>query len=186
MIVVPPLVGALPPKSWVTVGALTYVNSSAGTMAEVPAAVVTVMSTVPVPGGDASMTILPAVFERNGGGSRSEVDRSGRSQIRAGDRHLGAAGRQPRRGRDRGDRRDSCCGGGRHPDEGQRHPEGAQAQSQRERPLYETHRTHNQRVQPTLGHRTPPLGLSASRLHPSATSPGAEIAFARPPHPPAR
>ena len=50
MIVVPPLVGALPPKSWVTVGALTYVNSSAGTMAEVPAAVVTVMSTVPSPG----------------------------------------------------------------------------------------------------------------------------------------
>ena len=41
-------------------------NSSAGTMAEVPDAVVTVMSTVPYPGeargeaGDESMTILPA------------------------------------------------------------------------------------------------------------------------------
>ena len=156
-------------------------------MAEVPAAVVTVMSTVPVPGraGDASMMILPAVFDEMVAAAVPKSTAVAEVRFVPVIVTLVPPAGSPDEGAIEVIVGDSCCGGGRHPDEGQRHPEGAQAQSQRERPLYETHRTHNQRVQPTLGHRTPPLGLSASRLHPSATSPGAKpLSRDRPTPPP--
>ena len=80
----------------------------------------------------------------------------------------------PVSGRDRGDGRHPGGGRRRLPDDGQRHPEGADAQRQCEHPLCETQRTHNQRVQPVLGHRTSPPGPFGPQISPVANkSPGA-------------
>ena len=47
-----------------------------------------------------------------------------------------------------------------------RNAEGADAQRQCEHPLCETQRTHNQRVQPVLGHRTSPPGPFGPQISP--------------------
>ena len=65
-------------------------------MADVPPAVVTVTSTVPVPAGLIGRDLRALTTRDTRRRRRAEVDRRGTGEAGAGDRHQGAAGRADR------------------------------------------------------------------------------------------
>ena len=83
-------------------------NWSAAPVAEVPAGVVTVTSTVPEPAGEVAVMLVELDHCEAGGGVGAEVDGGGAREAGAGDGHAGPTGRRPRGGAEDADR-----GGGR-------------------------------------------------------------------------
>jgi hypothetical protein len=59
---VPPVIGPLAGEMLVTVGTGTYVNVSSATIALVPAGVVTLISTVPVPSGEVAVKRVAELY----------------------------------------------------------------------------------------------------------------------------
>ena len=106
---VPPAAGPLLGLRPVTVGAWRRVSElDRRTMsADVPAGVVTVTSTTPVPAGLSAVIVVSLTTVEIRRRRRAEVDRRGAGEAGAGDRHRGAAGREPLVGAHARDRRRS-------------------------------------------------------------------------------